>query len=602
MKICPQCDTGYPDNAETCPTHGGLLSEIIDLRPGMLIRKTYRIERLLGKGGMGSVYLARHELMDAPRALKFLSHELNSDEAFTRRFLREGRMLRQVRHKNVVDCGDLERAEDERLFFAMEFVDGPDLRGLIHQAGGRMDVAEALAITHGIAEGLGAAHALGMVHRDIKPENVLMARDKSGWVPKIADFGIVATVESSTVYKTTRGSLLTPPYAAPEQWRGMRASELDGRTDLYALGGVLFEMLTGQTVFEEENYEGWLFAHMQTPPRPPSSLRAELAGWKGLDALVLRLLAKDREDRPRDVAELLGLLDAVQLTVPERQPTVSEIRRPTVIEQAPPLPLVTPIQQAEIKPEPEPEPEPQTARAGQLARLSPKPDTEPEADAVKPRRGAKWLPEAIIAAVVLMVFFFSWEQSRNRDATLSSATPAQTSTGTESQPPSHTGASDPQCTLDAICQQGKTLSDQGHYKKAIPLFDRACKAGIPQACSELGHLYDWAPHFTDADSVTQDFPRAVKLYTQACDAGNSDGCLGLGFSYDQGRGVPPNSTRAAALYSKACDGNNATACNNLGVQLMNGMGVPKDKEKAREVLKRGCALGSDTACEWLKQL
>ena len=260
MKICPQCDTGYPDNAETCPTHGGLLSEIIDLRPGMLIRKTYRIERLLGKGGMGSVYLARHELMDAPRALKFLSHELNNDEAFTRRFLREGRMLRQVRHKNVVDCGDLERAEDERLFFAMEFVDGPDLRGLMHQAGGRLDVAEALKIARGIAEGLGAAHALGMVHRDIKPENVLMARDKSGWVPKIADFGIVATVESSTVYKTTRGSLLTPPYAAPEQWRGTRASELDGRTDLYALGGVLFEMLTGQTVFSAENYEGWLFA------------------------------------------------------------------------------------------------------------------------------------------------------------------------------------------------------------------------------------------------------------------------------------------------------------------------------------------------------
>src|ERR1035438_4402966 len=102
MKICPQCDTGYPDNAVTCPTHGGPLSEIIDLRPGMLIRKTYRIERLLGKGGMGSVYLARHELMDAHRALKFLSHELNNDEAFTRRFLREGRMLRQVRHKNVV--------------------------------------------------------------------------------------------------------------------------------------------------------------------------------------------------------------------------------------------------------------------------------------------------------------------------------------------------------------------------------------------------------------------------------------------------------------------------------------------------------------------
>ncbi|HEY1210007.1 MAG TPA: serine/threonine-protein kinase [Terracidiphilus sp.] len=591
MKICPQCDTGYPDNALNCPIHGGFLSEIIDLRPGMLIRKTYRIERLLGKGGMGSVYLARHELMDALRALKFLSHELNNDEAFTRRFLREGRMLRQVRHKNVVDCGDLERAEDERLFFAMEFVDGPDLRGLMHKAHGRLDVADALAIAHGIAEGLGAAHALGMVHRDIKPENVLMARDKSGWVPKIADFGIVATVESSTVYKTTRGSLLTPPYAAPEQWRGTRASELDGRTDLYALGGVLFEMLTGKTVFEAENYEGWLFAHLQTPPRTPSSLRPELAGWKGLDALVLRLLAKNREDRPRDVAELLGVLNAVRPMAPERQPTVPEVRRPTVREPEPqPSPAMIPM------PEPIPEPEDE-----QVARLSPEAEPEEEPEAVKPRRGPKWLPEVIIAAVVLMVFFFSWQESSNRDANLSPAKPVQ-HFGTETQPAARTGASDVQCSLDAICHQAETLSDQGHFKKAIPLLDRACNAGIAQACSDLGHLYDWAPHFTEADSVTQNFPRAMKLLAKACDAGNADGCTYLGSLYSLGRGVPEDLTRAAALYSKGCDWNNGVACNNLGVALMHGTGVQEDKNKAREVLKRGCALGNDAACDWLKQL
>lgn len=602
MKICPQCDTGYPDNAETCPTHGGLLSEIIDLRPGMLIRKTYRIERLLGKGGMGSVYLARHELMDAPRALKFLSHELNNDEAFTRRFLREGRMLRQVRHKNVVDCGDLERAEDERLFFAMEFVDGPDLRGLMHQAGGRLDAAEALKIARGIAEGLGAAHALGMVHRDIKPENVLMARDKSGWVPKIADFGIVATVESSTIYKTTRGSLLTPPYAAPEQWRGTRASELDGRTDLYALGGVLFEMLTGQTVFSAENYEGWLFEHLQTPPRPPSSLRPELASWKGLDALVLRLLAKDREDRPMDVAELLGLLDAVRLVVLERQPTVPEIRRPTVVEPEPVTPSRAVIPSTEPEPEIQAEESGDKAHAGQVTRLSPELEPKAEPEAKKPRRVPKWLPEAIIAAVVLMVFFFSWQESRTRDSNLSTESPTQTASGTESQPAARTGASDPQCALDANCHQAETLSDQGHFKKAIPLFDQACKTGVAQACSDLGHLYDWAPHFSVADSVTQNFPLALKLYTKACDAGNADGCTYLGSLYDQGSGVPQDYSRAAALYSKGCDWNNGVACNNLGVALMHGAGVPEDKDKAREVLKRGCALGNDAACEWLKQL
>jgi hypothetical protein len=165
-----------------------------------------------------------------------------------------------------------------------------------------------------------------MVHRDIKPENILMARDAAAWLPKIADFGIVATKESSTAYTRTGGTLLTMAYAAPEQWRGTAAAELDGRTDLYALGGLLYEMLTGQTPFHAENYEGWSRHHQTTPPQPPSTLRPDLANWQGLDALVLRLLAKDRNDRPKDVAELLVLLDAVRYLHPDvRQDTVAEL-------------------------------------------------------------------------------------------------------------------------------------------------------------------------------------------------------------------------------------------------------------------------------------
>jgi serine/threonine protein kinase/sugar lactone lactonase YvrE len=310
MKICPQCETGYHDSHTTCPTHGGMLSEIRDLRPGMLIRDTYRIKSKLGKGGMGAVYLAQQTLLDEPRALKFLSQDLSEDEAFTSRFLREVRTLRQIRNKNVVDCGDPERAEDGSLFFSMEFVDGPNLRDYLKTASRPFDVRLALHIVRGIAEGLGAAHAKGMVHRDIKPENILMAKEVEIWIPKIADFGIVATKESS--HQTRTGSaLLTMAYAAPEQWTGTRAAELDGRTDLYALGGVLFEMLTGQCVFDAENYHGWAQMHMHTAPTAPSSLRPDLKKWKGLDALVLRLLAKDRNDRPQSVAELLTLLDAV---------------------------------------------------------------------------------------------------------------------------------------------------------------------------------------------------------------------------------------------------------------------------------------------------
>ena len=310
MKYCPQCKTGFPERMDNCPTHGGFLSEIIDLRPGMMIRSTYRIVRKLGEGGMGAVYLADQTLMDEQRAIKFLSRQWSRDEAFTSRFRREVRTLRQIRHRNVIDSGDLELAEDESLFFSMEFVDGPNLRDFLEGAPRPFDVRLALELVRGIAEGLGAAHAKGMVHRDIKPENILMAKEGGEWIPKIADFGIVATKETSQQTRTG-SALLTMAYAAPEQWTGTRAADLDGRTDLYALGGVLFEMLTGQCVFDAENYHGWAQSHLNNAPQPPSNLRPDLKKWRGLDALVLRLLSKDRNDRPKDYAELITLLDAV---------------------------------------------------------------------------------------------------------------------------------------------------------------------------------------------------------------------------------------------------------------------------------------------------
>ena len=311
MKICPLCEAGYPDHLETCPTHGGLLSEIRDLRPGMLVRSTYRIIRKLGKGTMGQVYLAQHVLLDEPQVLKFLSPELSHDEAFAQRFLREIRALRQIRHHNVVTAGNLEPAEDGTLFFTMEFIDGPDLLEFCRQSPKPFDVALALDITRGVALGLSAAHAVGVIHRDIKPENILIAHEGGLIVPKIADFGIAATREPSRLTHTGT-ALLTPQFAAPEQWRGVPTTELDGRTDLYALGGVLFEMLTGRCAFEAENFHGWMHQHVFVQPPAPSSLRPDLAEWPGLDALVLCLLSKDPKDRPPNVEEMLGFLDSIQ--------------------------------------------------------------------------------------------------------------------------------------------------------------------------------------------------------------------------------------------------------------------------------------------------
>jgi serine/threonine-protein kinase len=328
MKLCPQCNSGYHDSHTTCPTHGGVLNEIRDLRPGMLIHKTYRIVRKLGRGGMGTVYLADHVFMHEQRALKFLAPELCEDAEFTERFRREVWTLKQIRHRNVIHCGDLEPAEDDSLFFAMEYVDGPDLREFLKHASKPMDLKTALEIARGIAEGLGAAHALGMVHRDIKPENILMARPENEWRPKIADFGIVATRESTGHRTRTGGTLLTMQYAAPEQWRGMRSTELDGRTDLYALGCVMYEMLTGRAPFEAESYEEWAEKHKNALPAAPSQLRPELANLPGLDLLLWRMLAKDRDRRPADAAEVMAAIDAIT----SGGPAVATPRYRTVVE------------------------------------------------------------------------------------------------------------------------------------------------------------------------------------------------------------------------------------------------------------------------------
>ena len=259
MKTCPICESEYSGGQTTCPTDGAVLIESHELAPGSLVRGKYRIVRKLGQGGMGIVYLADHILLTGQVALKFMAGELSKDPRFIRRFRDEARAAFRLRHPNIVQVLDLDQAEDGTLFIAMEYVDGPSLDSVLREAGHGLAIPRALAIARGLARGLAEAHGLGMVHRDIKPENILLARAPNGGEqPEILDFGIAALNEDLTRMDQTRGLLLTPNYAAPEQWQEMPAAEMDGRVDLYALGGVLYQMLTGRTPFESDNTTGWL--------------------------------------------------------------------------------------------------------------------------------------------------------------------------------------------------------------------------------------------------------------------------------------------------------------------------------------------------------
>ena len=341
MKQCPVCSTDFPDEHHTCPTDGAVLlsMEGAEWEPGVLIRGKYRILARLGKGGMGIVYKAQHIFLEEFRALKVMFPHLAQDPKFRHRFLREGKEGRKLRNNpHIVAIEDQEQAEDGSLYLAMEYVDGVTLRELLRSARGPLPLPRALIIAKGIAEGLQAAHVLGIVHRDIKPDNVLMARDPAGNdLAKVADFGIMSLCEGSTVMGTR--PLLTAPYAAPEQWQAQPGSKPDPRTDLYALGMTMYEMLTGRLPFRADNPVQWMHAHLTQPAPPPSELNRELEAYPAIDALVLKLVAKDVNDRFVDAQAFLRDLSLAQSGMNWTQPPRESMdtATPTIVQRRTPV-------------------------------------------------------------------------------------------------------------------------------------------------------------------------------------------------------------------------------------------------------------------------
>jgi serine/threonine protein kinase/lipoprotein NlpI len=307
VKQCPMCDTVYPEGHASCPTDGAVLIEIREWSPGTLIRNKYRILAKIGQGGMGTMYKAQHVGLEEVMGLKVMASSLLGDPSFVKRFRQEARAARRLQHRNVVQVNDFDQADDGSLFISMEYVEGPSLRRLLEASKGPLPFPRALSIFRGVAEGIGAAHDQGLVHRDIKPENILLGTDSHGLeLPKVADFGIVAMKGGSL--SLSGGLLLTPSYAAPEQWSGMRSDELDQRADLYSLGITFYEMITGRLPFHEHTTEGWMRAHLNDEPPPPSRFNPALK-QSGLDHFFAGLLAKDRDHRPGNVTELLRELD-----------------------------------------------------------------------------------------------------------------------------------------------------------------------------------------------------------------------------------------------------------------------------------------------------
>jgi eukaryotic-like serine/threonine-protein kinase len=291
----------------------------------------YRLDRQLGAGGMGEVYLGVNPLTGRQVAVKVLGAQLGASQELRDRFLREARSLDRLDHPNIVrsyDCG-LDPASG-RLYLVMELVTGGSLRGLLagyQQRGQGLPLVEAVDFVTQAARGLAYAHGRGVIHRDIKPDNLLLqpAEAPSDWPTlKIADFGLARLQQGGGAYVTRAGSIwATLEYAAPEQLTG---GAIDGRCDIYALGGVLFELLSGRTAFaiSPGDLPAAMQAHLHTPPPAPHALRPDIP--PALEAIVLRCLAKSPSDRFASADELASALAAS--LVPGRPTVVSG--RPTL--------------------------------------------------------------------------------------------------------------------------------------------------------------------------------------------------------------------------------------------------------------------------------
>jgi eukaryotic-like serine/threonine-protein kinase len=338
LKVCPQCGAEYPANARFCEIDGTALrsaSSDADM-VGSIVAERYHILKKLGEGGMGQVYLAEHVKMGRKSALKVMHASMVKDVDAISRFNREAANASRISHPNVAAVYDFGETPDGLIFLAMEFVDGPPLTKLIEQSGA-LPPTRAADIARQTAEALALAHDMGIVHRDLKPDNIMIARTREGGdLVKVVDFGI-AKAAGNAAQKVTKTGLVvgTPEYMSPEQLAG---DSLDGRSDIYSLALVTFNMLTGQLPFPSDSAQESMIMRLTDKPKTLAEMRPAVAWPADVQQVMDKALERDVSQRYQTATEFgRDLYRAI-----ERMPASMEAAVGTQMVDVPPTRVAPP--------------------------------------------------------------------------------------------------------------------------------------------------------------------------------------------------------------------------------------------------------------------
>ncbi len=326
MLDCPRCGTRHDLRDEACPAITGDIARwgedaatdpeggaAFGLGPGVKVGE-YTVLDKIGSGGMGEVYLAEQAVIARRVAIKVLKAPISADDSLVGRFRREAESVNRIAHPNIVDIFAFGELPGRRHYLVMEYLEGENLKDRIGRAP-RIAGDELMTIFDPVLRALSAAHREQIVHRDLKPDNIFLVRSKHERTVKLLDFGIAKLIGHGVERSSTEQYLGTPAYMAPEQWDTAR--QVDARCDLYSLGVVLYEAVTGQLPFTSKELPGLMAAHMFSPPLPPSELASVPPQ---LEAIILACLAKRPDDRPQSADELLARLRAVGASAADSAP------------------------------------------------------------------------------------------------------------------------------------------------------------------------------------------------------------------------------------------------------------------------------------------